>query len=312
MCCWLPRLPLKRWAGPATAGVPGPTTSMRLFFQAEDGIRDYKVTGVQTCALPIYLLRACRLDDVAGVHDLYAVRHAGDHAHRVSNHDYAGVALTLKSAHQVQDLRLNCDVERGRRLIGDDELRVAAQRHRDHDALAHAAGELMRVLVQPLLRIRNADQFEEIDRPCSGLILVHAEVKLNRFAQLAGDGEDRIEGGHRVLEDHRDLFAADLAHVVVGHLQDVATLEQDLAGRDLARRARNQAHDREPGHAFTAPGLADDAEGLARHDIERDVVNCLDNAVLGHELGPQITHFEQWLPGAGRLDVWSWRRVCHH
>src|SRR5256885_5192848 len=34
-----------------------PRTSSRLvlcfFFQAEDGIRDYKVTGVQTCALPI-------------------------------------------------------------------------------------------------------------------------------------------------------------------------------------------------------------------------------------------------------------------
>src|SRR5205807_3460820 len=28
----------------------GPKT---FFFQAEDGIRDYKVTGVQTCALPI-------------------------------------------------------------------------------------------------------------------------------------------------------------------------------------------------------------------------------------------------------------------
>src|SRR5256885_8050890 len=27
-----------------------------FFFQAEDGIRDYKVTGVQTCALPIYRL----------------------------------------------------------------------------------------------------------------------------------------------------------------------------------------------------------------------------------------------------------------
>src|SRR5688500_20381852 len=26
---------------------------MFFFFQAEDGIRDYKVTGVQTCALPI-------------------------------------------------------------------------------------------------------------------------------------------------------------------------------------------------------------------------------------------------------------------
>src|SRR5256885_1908769 len=28
-------------------------TAGRSFFQAEDGIRDYKVTGVQTCALPI-------------------------------------------------------------------------------------------------------------------------------------------------------------------------------------------------------------------------------------------------------------------
>src|SRR5256885_10953270 len=32
-----------------------------FFFQAEDGIRDYKVTGVQTCALPIWgrVLRFC-------------------------------------------------------------------------------------------------------------------------------------------------------------------------------------------------------------------------------------------------------------
>src|SRR5256885_14462740 len=29
-------------------------TQFFFFFQAEDGIRDYKVTGVQTCALPIY------------------------------------------------------------------------------------------------------------------------------------------------------------------------------------------------------------------------------------------------------------------
>src|SRR5262249_57349558 len=27
----------------------------RFFFQAEDGIRDWSVTGVQTCALPIYV-----------------------------------------------------------------------------------------------------------------------------------------------------------------------------------------------------------------------------------------------------------------
>src|SRR5256885_5867951 len=32
----------------------GAYCSCFFFFQAEDGIRDYKVTGVQTCALPIF------------------------------------------------------------------------------------------------------------------------------------------------------------------------------------------------------------------------------------------------------------------
>src|SRR5256885_2878251 len=43
-----------------------------FFFQAEDGIRDYKVTGVQTCALPIsavYLgsLFSSTVEDLLGV-----------------------------------------------------------------------------------------------------------------------------------------------------------------------------------------------------------------------------------------------------
>src|SRR5256885_9816774 len=33
--------------------------SVVFFFQAEDGIRDYKVTGVQTCALPISRCGRC-------------------------------------------------------------------------------------------------------------------------------------------------------------------------------------------------------------------------------------------------------------
>src|SRR5690606_40852556 len=30
-----------------------------FFFQAEDGIRDFHVTGVQTCALPIFCQKSC-------------------------------------------------------------------------------------------------------------------------------------------------------------------------------------------------------------------------------------------------------------
>src|ERR1022692_1898073 len=40
-----------RRAGQASGSRP---SAYIFFFQAEDGIRDYKVTGVQTCALPIW------------------------------------------------------------------------------------------------------------------------------------------------------------------------------------------------------------------------------------------------------------------
>src|SRR5256885_10918465 len=40
-----------------------------FFFQAEDGIRDYKVTGVQTCALPIFDQSFIELFHPAGERD---------------------------------------------------------------------------------------------------------------------------------------------------------------------------------------------------------------------------------------------------
>src|SRR5256885_6362290 len=43
-----------------------------FFFQAEDGIRDYKVTGVQTCALPILGIDERQRDLCAGAQHLIA------------------------------------------------------------------------------------------------------------------------------------------------------------------------------------------------------------------------------------------------
>src|SRR2546430_7518667 len=45
-----------------------------FFFQAEDGIRDLTVTGVQTCALPIY-------PHLGAVQDPAALRLLGDRDH---------------------------------------------------------------------------------------------------------------------------------------------------------------------------------------------------------------------------------------
>ena len=62
----------------------------------------------------------------------------------------------------LQDLALHDDVERSRRLVDHDQLGLERERHRDHDALAHAAGELVRVA-----RARatvDADELEQVAR----------------------------------------------------------------------------------------------------------------------------------------------------
>src|ERR1039457_6939646 len=61
-----------------------------FFFQAEDGIRDYKVTGVQTCALPIYRRGDCVHKGPLLVEDINAL----------PTPDYRGLPLDLYLAPQ--------------------------------------------------------------------------------------------------------------------------------------------------------------------------------------------------------------------
>ena len=50
----------------------------------------------------------------------------------------------------LHDFLLHDDVERGCRLVQDHHRRIEGQGHRDHRALAHAAGKLVRVGFDPL------------------------------------------------------------------------------------------------------------------------------------------------------------------
>ena len=80
-----------------------------------------------------------------GIHDGDVVGHFGDHAEIVRDQQHGGADLALQLHDQHQDLRLHRHVERGGRLVGDQEPRAAGERHRDHDALAHAARQLVRI-----------------------------------------------------------------------------------------------------------------------------------------------------------------------
>ena len=66
-------------------------------------------------------------------------------------------------------------------------------------------------------------------------LLADALVQLHGLGDLVADGEHRVQRRHRLLEDHRDVVAADLRHLVLVERREVAALEEDArAGRDPA------------------------------------------------------------------------------
>ncbi len=97
-------------------------------------------------------------------------------------------------ADELQDLGLDRHVERGGRLVGDEELRVAGERHGDHDALAHAAGQLVRVLLARAARGSwMPDRPERLDGPLACRLLADLHVLQDRLGDLVADREHRVE-----------------------------------------------------------------------------------------------------------------------
>jgi hypothetical protein len=140
-------------------------------------------------------------------------------------------------------------------------------------AMAHAAGELMRIFPGAALGLRNAHQPQHVDGLLPSFLAAHLLMQPHRLDDLVADPHHRIERGHRLLEDHRDAVAPDAAHRGIVELQEVGTLERHRTADDAAGRIRHQAHDRERADAFAAAGLADDRQRLAAADRERDVVD---------------------------------------
>ena len=112
--------------------------------------------------------RACRrsLDDLAEIHDRDAVGDVLHHREVVGDEDVGEAEAALQVLQQVDDLRLDRDVERRDRLVADDEARLDGERAGDADALALAAGEFVRVA--PRMVRREADEAQQLLDPRRG------------------------------------------------------------------------------------------------------------------------------------------------
>src|SRR5207237_6125732 len=114
------------------------------------------------------------------------------------------------------------------------------------------------------------------------------------------NAEQRVQRGHRVLQDHRDLRPADVAHFPLAQTGEVLPGEFDLTAND-PRGGRQEADDRQTGCCLAATAFADDAERLAFVQREADAVDRLDDAgaAEGDVMRLQIADLQQWRHALG-------------
>jgi hypothetical protein len=227
------------------------------------------------------------LHHAAGVHDGDPVRESRDHGQIMRHPDERRARVAAELLHLGEDLALDRHVQRGRRFVADDERGPVQQRDGDGDALAHAAGELVRIALQPLVRRGDADLAERVPRALAGLFLGDRIVGGHGLHHLRIDAQHGIQRHHGVLEDHGDLPAPPLAHLAFGEPDELLAAQTDRPLDDPAGRI-DEAHDREARDGLARTRFADEAEHLAARDIERHAVDGLHDARAGEEVGLQV------------------------
>jgi hypothetical protein len=260
----------------------------------ESGYRLQQRLGVGVTGLTEQVSRARGLGNLARVHHHDPVGPARDHAHVMGDQNDRHPQPLAQAVQQVENLSLNRHVQRGRGLVRDQQLRVAGQRHGDDNALAQAARELVRVVVDPLRGPRHPDQAKHLERARPRLRGRRLAVQPHRFADLLADGHRRVQRGHRILVDHRDLVAPDILHLPAVQRDQVGAAEQDAARGD-APGSGQQPHDGQPGGALAAARLADQTDAFAVADGEAHAVDRGHRPASEPELGPQLLDLQERL-----------------
>ena len=231
-------------------------------------------------------------DDLPRIHHGDVVGDTGDDAEVMRDQDQRHAEFPLQLREQQQDLRLDRDVERRRRLVGDDKIGPAHQRHRDHHTLTQPARKLVRILPEATFRARDADLLQQKHRAIPRFPAGYASMLQHRFFELVANGEGRVQARHRLLENHADAVAAQLGHAAMRELQQVHAVEQDaVAGAD--RPLRQEPHQRQRGKGLAAAGLADDAQRFAHVDGEVDLLDRVQHSRRERNVDAQVLDLQQ-------------------
>ena len=199
--------------------------------------------------------------------------------------------LTPQVRHQRQDLRLHRHVQRGGRLVGDQQRRPAQQRGGDHHPLAHAAGELVGIHPQPGFRLGDLHGLQQLHALPPGRGTLKVAMALQHQAHLGADRQVGIQRGHRVLEDHGDPGAADLAQPRRRQPQELVALEADAAGHPPVVRHQAQYGHRRLGLARA--GFAHDPQHFAGRQRKGQVLHGVHRPVPGGEGHVEIADVEE-------------------
>ncbi len=279
--------------------------------------------GVGMLRLVEDLVDRAALDHHAEVHHGHFVGDFGNDTEVVGDEDHRHAQLVLQTLHEFEDLGLGGDVEGGGRLIGDQQGRVVGQSHGDHGPLAQAATQLIGERVVAVFGAGHPYLAEHFDRVQPRLFRRHGGVQANVLRDLVPDRVHHAEGGHRLLEDHRDLLAADAPdqaplRIDTGEVDrgpnashGIGAVEEHFAADDLAGRLHD-LQDRAGCHALAAPALAHNAERLAAFNVEGGAIEGLDRALIEREPGFEVADFQQEVFRCGfRNDSGRMGGCCH-
>ena len=240
------------------------------------------------------LARLGLLDDPAGVHDDDLVGDVGDDAEIVRDQDHRRVELVLQAADQLDDLRLDRHVERGRRLVGDQHVRVAGERHRDHRPLAHAARELVRVVVDARLGVRDADLREQLDGALAPALRRPSRAlgSSRRSGRRCGrPGSATVIGSWKIIPISSPRTSASSRRTSPSRS---SPLYITSPGTSRSRRACRPISVIEV-TLLPEPDSPTMPEHLAALELERDAVDGADDAVLGGEVHAEVVDLEKAL-----------------